>query len=108
MLTFAFGVTGAGTRATLVLPFGLLLSEGFRVQVGDEQILQGTYRTCLPAGCVAEIDVSEAVIGKLEAVETASVLMTANSGQQVKTDVSFKGFPLAYRRLVELTLDAEK
>ena len=102
VLTFAIGKTAAGTTATLILPFGLLLSEGVRVQVAEDEVLRGTYRTCLPAGCVAEVDLSEEVIEKLEAGETATVSMTASSGQQVNTAVSLKGFRSAYRRLAEL------
>jgi invasion protein IalB len=108
VLTFAIGRTAKGAKATLVLPFGLLLSEGVRVQIAEEEVLRGAYRTCLPAGCVTEIEFPEEVIKKFEATETASVLMTANSGQQVKTDISLKGFTPAYQRLANLTAGNEK
>jgi invasion protein IalB len=102
VLMFAIGKAEQAAKATLVLPFGLLLSEGVRVQIGDEDVLQGPYRTCLPAGCVAEIELPKEVIEKFGSAEAASVLMTAISGQQVKTDISLKGFKPAYQRLVEL------
>ena len=102
VLTFAIGMTTEGSKATLVLPFGLLLSEGVRVQIAEEEVLQGAYRTCLPTGCLAEIEFPKAAIEKFESAEAASVLMTANSGQPVKTDISLKGFSAAYRRLVDL------
>jgi invasion protein IalB len=108
VLTFALGVGDKGTKATLVLPFGLLLSEGFRVQIGEEEILKGAYRTCLPAGCIAEVDLPAETIKKLETGKAASVLMTATSGQQVKTDVSPKGFKAAYDRLVALAAEPSK
>ncbi|WP_459081215.1 invasion associated locus B family protein [Mesorhizobium sp. A623] len=103
VLTFAIGMADKKAKVTLVLPFGLLLSEGVRVQIGEEEILRGAYRTCLPAGCVAEIELPAETIKKLESAETASVLMTANSGQPVKTDVSLKGFSSAFQRLTELS-----
>jgi invasion protein IalB len=106
VLTFSIGMTAEGSKATLILPFGLLLSEGVRVQIAEEPVLHGAYRTCLPAGCVAEIEIPKEVIEKLETAETARVLMTANSGQQVNTDVSLKGFKSAYRRLVDLAAGA--
>jgi invasion protein IalB len=105
VLTFAIGKTEAGAKATLVLPFGLLLAEGVRGQIAGEEVLRGTYRTCLPAGCVAEIELPAETIKKFESEETASVLMTANSGQPVKTDISLKGFASAYQRLTVLATE---
>lgn len=106
VLTFAVGVADKNAKATLILPFGLLLADGVRVNIGEEEVLRGAYRTCLPAGCVAEIDLPAETIKKLEAAEAASILMTANSGQPVKTDVSLRGFAAAYQRLTELTSPA--
>jgi invasion protein IalB len=104
VMTFAIGKTENGAKATLILPFGLLLSEGFRVQVGEEEVLRGSYRTCLPAGCLAEIDLVEEMITKLGGAETATVTMTANNGQPVKTDISLEGFKAAYERLTGLAV----
>jgi invasion protein IalB len=108
VLTFAIGMADKKAKVTLVLPFGLLLSEGVRVQIGEEEILRGAYRTCLPAGCVAEIELPAETIKKFESAETASVLMTANSGQPVKTDISLKGFTPAFQRLSALAAGAGK
>lgn len=91
-----------GAKGTMVLPFGLRLSDGVSVNIAEEEVLRGVYRTCLPAGCVSEIDLSEELLGKLANAEAASVLMTADNGQPVKTDVSLKGFKPAYQRLVVL------
>lgn len=103
VLTFAIGKSDQSSKATLVLPFGLLLSEGVRIQIAEEEILRGTFRTCLPAGCVVELDLPDEAIQKLQGAPTASVLMTANSGQPVKTDISLKGFSSAFQRLTELS-----
>ncbi|WP_018431342.1 invasion associated locus B family protein [Hoeflea sp. 108] len=102
VLMFALGNTGQGAKATMVLPFGLRLSDGVRVSIAEEEVLRGAFRTCLPAGCVADIDLAEELLGKLANAETASVLLTADNGQPVKTDVSLKGFKPAYQRLVAL------
>ncbi|HEX7075108.1 MAG TPA: invasion associated locus B family protein [Hyphomicrobiaceae bacterium] len=102
VLTFALRRRDDTARATLVFPFGLLLSEGFRVEIAEEEVLRGTYRTCLPTGCIAEVEVPAETIEKLEAAETASVLMTATTGQQIRADISLKGFKAAYQRLVAL------
>lgn len=102
VLMVAIGNTDQGAKATMVLPFGLRLSDGVIVNIAEEEVLRGAYRTCLPAGCVTEFDLPEDLLGKLAIAEAASVMMTADNGQPVKTDVSLKGFKPAYQRLVEL------
>lgn len=109
VLTFAIGMTDTGgAKATLVLPFGLLLADGVRVNIADDEVMRAPYRTCLPVGCVAEIELPAETLQKFEAAEVASVLMTANSGQPVKTDISLKGFASAFQRLTDLSASAGK
>ena len=90
------------TKATLVMPFGLLLSEGVRIEVAEKELLRGTFRTCMPGGCISEIDFSDELIKQLQSNEKLTVVMTANDGQVVRTDVSLKGFSAAYKRLLAL------
>lgn len=104
VLLFAITKAEGSAIATLVLPFGLLLSEGVRIEAAETEVVRGGFRTCLPAGCVAEIDLSEEAIGQLQSGDTVSVSMTANSGQVVTTEVSLKGFTAAYQRLTELVV----
>jgi invasion protein IalB len=100
MLLFAV-TKGEGTaKATLVGPFGLLLSEGIRIEIAGKELMRGQFRTCFPAGCVVEMDLPDEAMTQLQAAETASVLLTAVNGQTVKTDISLKGFAAAYKRLM--------
>jgi invasion protein IalB len=85
------------------MPFGLLLSEGLRIEAADKELLRGAFRTCMPGGCVSEVDLSDELIKQLQSNEKLTVVMTANDGQVVRTDVSLKGFSAAYRRLLALT-----
>lgn len=104
LLLFAITKKGeSSAKATLIMPFGLLLSEGVRVQIAEKELVRSAYRTCLPAGCIAEFDLPDASIEQLKTADTASVLMTVHTGQPMKTDVSLKGFAAAYRRLLALT-----
>jgi invasion protein IalB len=90
------------TKATLVMPFGLLLSEGLRIDAADKELLRGTFRTCMPGGCISEVDLSDDLVKQMQTNEKLTVVMTANDGQVVRTDVSLKGFSAAYRRLLAL------
>jgi invasion protein IalB len=92
------------TRATVIAPFGLLLANGLAVEVAEKELMRGTFKTCLPAGCIVEINLSDELIKTLAANEKASVVMTASdTGQPVRTNISLKGFLLAWNRLVALS-----
>lgn len=105
MMLFAVTKGETDPKATLILPFGLLLSEGVRIEVAEKELARGAFRTCFPAGCIVEVDLPAAAIAQLQAGETASVFMTAVTGQSVKTDLSLKGFSAAYKRLLALAAD---
>jgi invasion protein IalB len=90
------------TKATLVMPFGLLLSEGLRIEAADKELLRGTFRTCMPGGCISEVDLSDDLVKQMQGLEKLTVVMTANDGQVARTDVSLSGFSAAYRRLLAL------
>lgn len=102
VLLFAVSADGEAAKATLILPFGLLLSEGISIEVEEAEIARLAFRTCLPAGCIVELDITDDILGQFESAESAGVLMTANGGQPFRTDVSLKGFSAAYRRLLDL------
>jgi invasion protein IalB len=57
----------------------------------------------MPGGCISEVDLSDDLIKQLQATEKVTIVMTANDGQIVRTDVSLTGFSAAYRRLLALT-----
>jgi invasion protein IalB len=80
-----------------------LLSEGLRIEAADSELLRGTFRTCMPGGCISEVELSDDLVKQLQGAEKVTVVMTANDGQVVRTDVSFQGFSAAYRRLLALT-----
>jgi invasion protein IalB len=91
------------TRGTLILPFGLRLSEGVRIETDGKELFRGAFTTCLPAGCISEIDLSDDSVKQMQGLEKFAVVMTANDGQVARTDVSLSGFSEAYRRLLALT-----
>lgn len=103
VLLFALSMEGEAARATLVMPFGLLLSDGVRLELAETELLSGTFRTCLPAGCIVEIDVPATAIEQLQTGENVTVAMTSMAEQPVRTDMSLEGFTAAYQRLVALS-----
>jgi invasion protein IalB len=63
-------------------------------------VTSGGFRSCFPAGCIVEIDLPNSLIEQLQNGDKASVLVTANNNQSVKTDVPLKGFASAYWRFL--------
>lgn len=103
VLVFALTQTKEGAvKATVISPFGLLLSEGLRVELDGKEIVRGTFKTCLPIGCISEIDLGPDVIRELSAGAKVAVMTTANTGQPVRTDITLDGFSAAYQRLSAL------
>jgi invasion protein IalB len=90
------------TRLTVVAPFGLLLSEGVKVSVADKELVSASFRTCLPAGCIAVSDLDEAVLTAFAAGDQAVVAMQDTNAQPVNINLSLAGFTNAWNRLKAL------
>lgn len=94
---------GGGARGTLILPFGLALAEGVIYRVDDGQISTPQhFRTCLPGGCVIDIDFDAHTIAGLKAGNTLNVIATADGRQNLTFAISLAGFSSAFDRVVEL------
>lgn len=89
----------SGGRLTVVAPFGLLLSEGVKLSVGETPVAALGFTTCLPAGCIAVSDLEAAALDTLKAGDQAVVEMTDTNAQPVKVNLSLKGFTAAWNRL---------
>ena len=90
------------TRLTVVAPFGLLLSEGVKVSVGETPVAALGFTTCLPAGCIAVSDLDVTAVDTLAAGDQAVVEMIDTNTQPVKVNLSLKGFIAAWNRLTAL------
>jgi invasion protein IalB len=91
-------------RGTLILPFGLRLADGVSLQVDDGPMSKPLpFSTCLPAGCVVQIGFDAATVKGLRAAGALKLLAKAHDGgQNVRLDVSLKGFAAAQDRAVAL------
>jgi invasion protein IalB len=98
------GDKAAVTPAALVLPLGLKLANGVTLQIDDEAPLpRAAFRTCMPAGCIAQIDLTDKVIAsarKGKAIKVSFAFDNATNNQQL--NLSLKGFSKAYDRTAAL------
>jgi len=91
-------------KGTFVAPFGLALADGFTLEAEEGQVLTAPFKTCLPAGCLVEADLSPKVVARLAGYDkVVAVMAAADTGQAVRTDIDLKGFTAAYNRLIGLS-----
>lgn len=93
------GTEDGGSTIVMVAPFGLLLSEGVRLSIGETALASGGFTTCLPMGCIARAEVDAAAIARMKAGEEMTARMQTTTGQAVALSLSLSGFTAAWERL---------
>ena len=73
----------------LIMPTGLLLQPGIKVQVDQNKAEEGKYGMCASDGCVAQLVASEALVGSMK----KGTKLTVTAQSQSDTPVEFS-FPL--------------
>lgn len=88
---------------SLVLPFGLALEPGVRLQLDDGAPLPPLkFRTCLPAGCIVNLRFEADAVSVLRTISALKVAAIADAGGDTPFSISFKGFGSALDRAVAL------
>lgn len=83
----------------IVTPFGLRLSEGVKIRIGDTQLASYGFDTCLAEGCLVIAAFGEKEIAAMRAGINGEITMIARGGNPVALPVSFLGFSAALNRL---------
>lgn len=96
---------GNGATGTLVLPFGLRLSDGIKLGLDEAEPFQNLgFSTCVPAGCLVPVIFDSNLVSALGSSNALAIGATANdSGEDVALAVSMRGFTSALARLAQLT-----
>jgi invasion protein IalB len=99
-------VNGAAS-GVLLLPFGLALDAGVKLQVKDGASLPPLpFSTCLPVGCVVPLKFDADTIAALRGGPSLSITARAHdSTQEVPLSLSLSGFAAALDRLNSLQQD---
>ncbi len=86
---------------TFILPFGLQLNAGVSVQVDGKLVFRAVpFSTCLPAGCLAPVDLTDAALQKLKAGRHLELSIKSMASQQlIPIEMSLAGFSAAFKRL---------
>ena len=92
-----------GAALTLVLPFGLDLTQGPALQLDAADPGPAlSYRTCLPVGCVVRVQADAKMLTALRATKVMKIKTHADGGGAADFQVSMKGFGSAFDRVTAL------
>lgn len=105
VVTVEFSAAQDKLNGALLLPFGLLLSDGATVTIdgaGKSRALP--FSTCVPQGCLAPISFEADDIAKLKGGTALNLAARSFSPPQpLELKISLKGFSAALSRVSELT-----
>lgn len=94
---------GKTMRGNLVLPFGLQLEAGVRLQIdGRDKIGPNRFSTCLPSGCIVPLTFDGGTLAILRTAQKLNLDARAVDGKAMGFSISLKGFASALDRTVKL------
>jgi invasion protein IalB len=104
VLAFSIRLNDAGEPVAVVIaPFGLRLSEGLRLRVGDKEIAALAFETCLPEGCLVVAPLDQATVTSMQGGSEGAIIMVGRQGEAVGVPMSFLGFTAGLTRLRALS-----
>ena len=104
VLTMELRPEGGGVKGTLVLPFGLSLDKGVAYQLDEGQLgAVQRFRTCLPVGCVIDVDFDARTVAPFRTGNTLKVKAIADGGQEMVFSVPLSVFSGAHGRALALS-----
>lgn len=104
IVTVEFEAAGTGVEGTLMMPYGLRLSEGVRTQIGGVTVGKtADFSSCYDRGCVASFSMDSEVTNLLKRGQELNLIAIADdSGENVQVKASLAGFTSALARSIEL------
>ncbi len=83
----------------VIAPLGVLLPPGVSLRIDDADAGRLSFLQCLPNGCVAQLAMDDALIGKLKNGKTATLGIFQTPEQGVGMQAPLAGFKEAYEQL---------
>ncbi|QEU30609.1 invasion associated locus B family protein [Pseudomonas luteola] len=87
-----------GLGGFMVLPFGVAVTKGVRLQVDDQDTRTVDFHTCLPVGCIAPLEFDNTQLKALRKGKALNVTATIATGGEAHGPLSLKGFTKAAER----------
>ncbi len=103
VLAIELASTGDSMEGALILPFGILLEQGVRLQVDDGPLGDRLpFRTCVPAGCAVPLGFGPNFTNVLVQGGILHVHATPDGRDEITFGISLRGFSAARKRVEEL------
>ena len=83
----------------VIAPLGVLLPAGVSLRIDDQDAGRLNFLQCLANGCIAQLALDDALIGKLKAGKTATLGIFQTPEQGVGVPAPLAGFKEAYEQL---------
>jgi invasion protein IalB len=83
----------------VVAPLGVLLPSGLGLKIDQADIGRAGFVRCLPNGCIAEVVMDDALIGKLRNGKTATFIIFQTPEEGIGFPLSLDGFGEGYDKL---------
>lgn len=84
---------------SLVVPFGLLVSEPLTVDLAQVRLLALDFLTCLPRGCIVIAPITRETAVQMASHDMAVITMIMGDGAPLSATLSFKGFADSWNRI---------
>lgn len=80
-------------QAVIVLPLGVMVSEGVALSVDGKESARAPFRTCAAAGCIVAANLPEEFLKAMKAGKVMGLsFMDGGSGKQLNVGISLEGF----------------
>ena len=83
----------------VVAPLGVLLPSGLGLKIDNADIGRAGFVRCLPNGCIAEVIMDDALLGKLRTSKTATFIIFQTPEEGIGFPMSLNGFAEGYDQL---------
>ncbi len=87
--------TKGEARGIVILPLGVLLSPGVKMQIDDGKMYQFDYRYCTDIGCVSVIKLTNETIEEMKQGNKAAIQFVSAKGLQINLPITLSGFTKA-------------
>lgn len=85
--------------AVFFLPLGMLLPQGAKLIIGEVELGRLAIQRCEPNGCIAPLQLTDDIMGKLKTGTAGKVVVTNAEGKNLDIPLSLKGFSAAVTEL---------
>jgi invasion protein IalB len=83
----------------VIAPPGVLLPSGLGLKIDNAEIGRAGFVRCVPNGCVAEVIMDDALIGKLRTGQSATFIIFQTPVEGIGFPISLKGFGDGFDKL---------